>query len=264
MTFSIASMVCVSTALAQAQDPRISQARKDCLTGKVESGVALLAEVFVQTKNANLVYNQARCFEQNGRAEEAILRFREYLRLGEYTAAEKADVEKHIADCRAMKAEQLATSARPPAPTPAPTPANAPPTPPAPATDPTLVGDSVMKAPVEQQPPPGARTRLVGAIIGGAGVAALVTGGIFSYMVSSAKQEAEENAAQKRYDASLSSRGQSYETLQWVFYGTGAALLATGATLYAVGTIRGARNTPVALVPAIAPNQGGVLLQGSF
>ncbi len=255
-------MVCVSTALAQAPDPRISQARKDCLTGKVESGVALLAEVFVQTKNANLVYNQARCYEQNGRAEEAILRFREYLRLGEYTAAEKADVEKHIADCRAMKAEQLATPERLPAP--APTPANAPPAPPARGPDPTLVGDSVMKAPVEQQPPPGARTRLVGAIIGSAGVAALVTGGIFSYLVSSAKQEAEENAAQRFYDADLASRGQSYETLQWVFYGTGAALLATGATLYAVGAIHGAQKNSIALVPAIAPNQGGVLLQGRF
>jgi len=116
-------VIWASSALAQQQDPREVQARKDCLTGKVESGVALLAELFAETGNSNFVYNQARCYEQNTRPEQAISRFREYLRVAkDITAAEKADVEKHIEECRALKAEQErerkaeAAAAIPPAP----------------------------------------------------------------------------------------------------------------------------------------------------
>jgi hypothetical protein len=98
----------VSPAFAEESlDPREVQARKDCLTGKVESGVALLAELYAVTTNANFLYNQARCYEQNARPEDAINHFREYLRVAkDIGAEEKADVDKHIAECRALVAER--------------------------------------------------------------------------------------------------------------------------------------------------------------
>lgn len=94
-------------ALGQEQDPREIQAQKDCLTGKADAGVALLAELYAVTGNANFIYNQARCFEQASRPEDAINRFREYLRAAkDIGPADKADVEKHIQECRALQAEQ--------------------------------------------------------------------------------------------------------------------------------------------------------------
>jgi hypothetical protein len=100
-------LLLASAALGQAQDPREMQARKDCLKGNYTSGTALLADLFAETSNENFIYNQARCYEQNGRPDEAIQRFREYLRVACNIAADdKADVEHHIAECRAMKAEQ--------------------------------------------------------------------------------------------------------------------------------------------------------------
>jgi hypothetical protein len=74
LTFGLA-LVPASVALAQApdaRDPREIQARKDCLTGRYEAGAALLAELFAETGNPNFVFNQARCYEQNSKLDEAI------------------------------------------------------------------------------------------------------------------------------------------------------------------------------------------------
>jgi hypothetical protein len=245
-----ATLAFASSALAQ--DSRAAQARKQCLTGNVDAGVALLADLFVETKDVNLIYNQARCYEQNGRADAAILRFREYLRVAKnLTAEEKAEVDRHVADCRAMLAEGKSAE---PAPVPVP-PA------PSPVADPSGTPPPVDT--VATARPSGSGTRLAGIVVGSAGLAALATGGLFSYLVSSAKQEAEDNADQKIFDSGLQSRGETYETLQWVCYGTGAALVATGVVLYAVGA-RKARAATVAVVPRLAPSQAGLLLAGSF
>jgi len=40
--------------------------------------VDLLAQLFVETGDVNYIYNQGRCYEQNGKFGEAILRFREF------------------------------------------------------------------------------------------------------------------------------------------------------------------------------------------
>src|SRR5664279_1617332 len=76
------------------------EARTACLAGDYTLGVRLLSELFVSSKDPGFIYNQARCFEQNRRYDDAIGRFHEYLRAGKnLDAAEKADAEKHIADC---------------------------------------------------------------------------------------------------------------------------------------------------------------------
>jgi hypothetical protein len=283
LPITIVSLAISAVAFGQPQDPRESQARKDCLTGKVESGVALLAEMFIETKKPTLIYNQGRCFEQNGRPEEAINRFREYLRLAKNLSnQEKEEAEKHIADCRTLLAEQkpaaapapsqpvvpspappVAPSLLPttPAPLPAPAPVETSSPPPPPATEPSaLLGG----APNPPQATAGSNLRLAGVIVGASGIAGLVTGGIFSALVSNAKKKAESNAKDGFYDSSLNSRGKTYETMQWVAYGAGAGLLATGVLMYTLSAQDKTQAATVSLLPSLAPRQGGVLLQGSF
>lgn len=96
-------------ALGQDQDVRKMklQAQEDCLSNKTDSGVAILARLYALTGQPNYIYNQGRCYEQAARPDDAINKFREYLRVAKNTsAAERADAEKHIAECRTLKAEQ--------------------------------------------------------------------------------------------------------------------------------------------------------------
>jgi hypothetical protein len=57
------------------------KARVECAAGNYQVGVRLLAELWVTTKDPTWIYNQARCYEQNGQNQLAISRFREYLRV---------------------------------------------------------------------------------------------------------------------------------------------------------------------------------------
>lgn len=92
-------------AFGQEQDPRDVQAQKDCVAGKTDSGVALLAELYATTGNPNFLYNQARCYQHVARAGEAIERFREYLRVAkDIPADERADVENRLQECRVLQA----------------------------------------------------------------------------------------------------------------------------------------------------------------
>ena len=69
-----------------------------CLSGDYTKGVAILSELFVDTKDPTYLFNQGRCFEQNRRYEDAVARFEEYLRIaeGKLDAADRAAAEKHI------------------------------------------------------------------------------------------------------------------------------------------------------------------------
>src|SRR5687768_17021374 len=64
-----------SGAGAAANDRREDEARKECLAGRTQRGIDLLAELFTETKDPNYIFNQARCFQQNSRPDEAIGRF---------------------------------------------------------------------------------------------------------------------------------------------------------------------------------------------
>ena len=55
-------------------------AKKACATGDFAKGVDLLADLYVESNDISWVYNQGRCYQQNNRWEQAISRFREYLR----------------------------------------------------------------------------------------------------------------------------------------------------------------------------------------
>jgi len=123
-------------------------AKRACLAGDYAKGVAILADIYVETKDINSLYNQGRCFEQNGKYEEAIVRFREYQRKNRDAGnPPDPDAERHIAECQALLDPKSAVVAPAPGPTPAPAPpqpqvqapppAATPASPPAPAGQPT-------------------------------------------------------------------------------------------------------------------------------
>ncbi len=101
----ICSFACcwISTGHAESVSTKERAARKACLSGDVAKGASILSELYVQTNDATYIYNQGRCFEQNGQYDEAILRFREYLRKhADAGTKPDAPAERHIADCQAL------------------------------------------------------------------------------------------------------------------------------------------------------------------
>jgi hypothetical protein len=114
---------------AAREQARERQAKKACLSGDYVNGISILAALFVETEDPTFLYNQGRCYEQNVRYLEAAERFREYLRKAEnLSAGERAEADKHIADCEAAAArtQPRMVADTPPVPPPAPPPAPSP------------------------------------------------------------------------------------------------------------------------------------------
>ena len=66
--------------MAETPEGKARAAKKACLLGEVDKGAEILADLYVDTNDATYIYNQGRCFEQNGKNAQAVLRFKEYLR----------------------------------------------------------------------------------------------------------------------------------------------------------------------------------------
>jgi len=97
-------------AAAEGRDAREREARKACFTGNVDRGVEILVDLYGETGHPNYIYNQARCFERNGKYDQALLSYEDYLRKArDVGTAERADVEKAITELRA----KVGSAARP-------------------------------------------------------------------------------------------------------------------------------------------------------
>jgi tetratricopeptide (TPR) repeat protein len=259
-------VVATTPALGSNRRAQEKAARKACLTGDYDKGVAILADLFVETRQPVYLYNQGRCFEQNRRYEEAIARFEEYLRTGETTALksdDRAAAEKHIADCRSHLPEDSskAQAAAPPSFVPPP-PSAAPIPEPAPTPEPAA---ELVEQPKPQPEPPKGRSGLLtaGIIVGAIGVAAVGVGVGFNVKANSMVTDMETKV--DNYSANNESSQKTYKTLAWVGYLGGAALVATGVVFVAVGaTSRRRSSSNVALVPAVGPDRAGLLLSGAF
>ena len=100
--------------VARAQDARELQAKEACLGGHPDKGIELLAQLYAETNDPTYIYNQGRCFEQNGRATDAVTRFREYLRKAQNLAPdEKTDLQKRIDDLEAQTRPAVTVSPAP-------------------------------------------------------------------------------------------------------------------------------------------------------
>src|SRR3954451_16851352 len=63
------------------REQREADARKACAAGHVEEGIEILADLYAGYSHPNYIYNQGRCYQENGKGEQAVARFREYLRV---------------------------------------------------------------------------------------------------------------------------------------------------------------------------------------
>lgn len=252
------ALLCATSANAASWQAQEREARKACLSGNYEKGVSILSDLFVDTKDANYIFNQARCFEQNRRYEDAIARFQEYLRAGtNLDAADRAAAEKHIADCQELLPKQPVQPAA--TPVAAPDAQVAGPTVP-PASAPPVVLATPAPAPVP--PPGGGALRAAGIVVASVGVAGLITGLVMNLKVNSMASELEELGA---YSDGRESDRKTYASIGWVGYGVGAGCVATGAVLYYLGWRRGAAtSSAVALAPSLAPGRVGIAVEGAF
>jgi hypothetical protein len=247
-------------------------ARKACLSGDYAKGVEILSDLFIDTLDPNHIFNQARCFEQNNRCAEAVSRFREYLRKATgLSSAEKADTEKHIADCQALLGQKVAPEPKPEAAPPEPAGPSAAPSPP-PVAEMAVIVPPAPLAPEqvavanETSSPaahPGRGLRIAGIACGVLGVAS-VGAGVYYY--TRAKSYSDKVAEQGLTPvASDQNAGKNAQTMQWVFYSAGAAAIATGTVLYVLGWPSGDAGRNVAgIAPMFGPGVAGISAQGAF
>ena len=101
----------------------------------------------------------------------------------------------------------------------------------------------------------------VGIVLASAGLVAVGAGVVFSVKTRAAGQDAANNPT---FDPNADNTGHRYQTLQYVAYGVGAALIAAGVTTYVLGSARdNGRNQPqLALVPW--SDGGAMMLSGRF
>jgi len=255
-------VVLTSPASAEKVKPKTGRekaAQKACALGDYQKGVDILADLLVGSDDPNYIYNQGRCYEQNSRWEQAINRFREYLRKDDsLSESDRADVERHITECEKALA-QTAQTVPPPAVLPPPV---APVETPAPAPAPLPVTPDVSTKSVS--PPSdgsqGKGLRVAGIVCAAVGLAAVGTGVGLALKTQSMSSDADKNGDTTQAQEDLR---KSLETWGWVSYGVGAAAIATGAVLYIVGWPSD-KSPNVALLPAPTQDGASMILQGRF
>ena len=270
----VASFVPVRVARAASQEAKERLAHKACLSGNYQKGVEILSDLFLSTSDPVYLYNQARCFEQNGRCEEAIHRFREYLRKAKKARNEdRAEAERHIADCQELLDKKPVVEAAP-----KPEPAS-PPVQQQPASVP--VQDVVPPLALQTQPAPppepvatsplldqsqeaaagtGRGLKIAGIACGVVGVGSIATA---VYFYTRARSYSDKVSKERPVNPADVSAGNDAEKMQWVFYGLGGAAVATGTVLYLLGS-RSGDGGRASVAPLVGAGLAGITAQGSF
>ena len=265
LTFLLPFVMAAQGAQAGGKDGKERAAKTACLSGDYAKGVALLAELYVDTNDITYLFNQGRCFEQNGRYADAIIRFREYLRKNKDAGKARDEAaERHIADCQALLDKQPPPTAspvqntadKPPAAVQAAPVAQPEPAPTVPVA-PTAQPDITQAAPTGASS--GSGLRIGGIATMAVGVAGIATGVLLNMKANSLASELEKSTTS--YSRSKESTRSNYQTFGWVGYGAGATCVVGGALMYYLGH---SPSTQVALVPTAQPGQLGAVLQGAF
>ena len=268
--------LCLAGSLAHAGDEEKPErvAKRACLAGDYAKGVAVLADLYVKTNNPVYIFNQGRCFEQSGKYEEAIIRFREYqLKVQDAGRVDPA-AEKHITTCQGLldaqrQKDRPAPAVVPVETRPSDTPVSAPPMPVEPALPgtnvasqgPTDSGQPDLSQAPSTSPRPG--LRIAGLTALGVGVAGIATGLILNLRANSLAREIDDLTTEAPDLQSKESTRSRLETWGWVSYGVGGACLAGGAILTVLGYRHGG-DSQVALVPAMGPGVFGAAMRGAF
>jgi len=212
------ALLAAPAARAQQGDAREVEAKKACLGGHPDRGIELLADLYAETSDPTYIYNQGRCFEQNGRNADAVVRFREYLRKATNLAAdERAQVQARI--------DVLDAAAHPAGPAPV---QPIQPTLAAPAPAPVLVS-----GPDAPEATSRARHLRIGALAAAAvGVAAVAAGVIEGLRAHSLAQEVTSDANRGVYSQSKFDSGTRAQTLEVIGFSVGGAALVAAGVLY--------------------------------
>jgi hypothetical protein len=205
-SLAVAAALLLSAGGAHAEDEsRQVKAKRACAAGRVEEGVEILAALYAESGDVNYVYNQGRCYQQNGRVDQALNRFREYLRRATGASEqERAEVRGFIEE---LERQRERTS--PPQP----------------------------ERPADQGARSG-RLRTAGVTLAVVGVAAVGTGVVLSLKVRGSARDVERYVrdtqpyADPQVVAGKMRSGGRLETFQWVAYGAGVAALAGGVSCY--------------------------------
>jgi hypothetical protein len=250
----LGTIVCLaSPALASKKDARDGRAstrtereraaKKACLNGDPAKGIELLTDLYVDTNDAVYIYNQGRCYEQNNRCEDAIVRFREYLRkTPDGSEHDRADVKRHIADCEGLLGKKDDQAASPSIAPEAQIPRVIASPPQVEATKPNVrvdlpppVGEV---SPIVEKPAAGVHS---GSGLRSAGLLAVGAGGVLvaAGALSNLKYNSMIRDLRGEYHGATDDSAQSYKTLSVVGYGAGAACLVGGAVLYWLGYRKG-------------------------
>jgi hypothetical protein len=259
LTAALLTVVVPPLARAAGDKESEHRARKACLSGNYQEGVEILSDLFISTTNPIFIYNQARCYELNGRCGDAIPRFREYLRKAKDASAdERAETEKHISDCQALlMQEQTGGGSRGTVP-PAGPPLSLQPR----AAQPGPRPKEQVVGPVAPTRSRGQGLRIAGIVCGLTGIASIGTG---IYFYTRARYYSVKVSNQFAPNPSDDSAGKNAQTMQWVFYGVGGAALATGVVLYALGWRSPESPRPAArVVPIFGRGVAGLSAEGAF
>jgi tetratricopeptide (TPR) repeat protein len=291
-SFALAALVIGAgfpSGLARAADTSKEEARQHYRkgeqlfdVGRWDEAAAEFEQAYALKSDPIFIYNMAQAYRRKGEAKRALELYKNFLIKAPNTP-KRAEVEERIAALQEQveQANRAAKSAAPapakaaeaapappplpppaaaPAPPPLPPPAAAPAPPPLPPPAAAPAQVEAPAAPVPATSSPGRGLRVTGIVLGAAGVA-FVGAGLFFSLETDDYNNSVQTA--RVYQPNLDDRGKVYNTLQWVGYGLGAGLLATGAILYGVGA-SSAKTGAVALAPALLPGGAGVSAQGAF
>jgi hypothetical protein len=267
LTFATASLLGMR---ADAQnDPRPMEAKAACAAGDVQKGVALLAQLYAETNDPTWVFNQGRCYQENGQRDNALQRFREYLRKGDALPTEyRKKAEEHV--------RQLSQEPEPP---PTSASSDVPVTPPAvapepPPSAPPAAADVSTEAGRLAAPWYTRKLYIGSAALAAGGVLGLVGGMVYSFKSRSLQKDFD--ARPKDAPGTLpyetwkkeQDQASSYRTRQWLGYTTAALCFAgAGAVLFLAERERREEQptgASLGFAPVMGPGLGGGLFTVAF
>jgi hypothetical protein len=77
-------------------EAREADAKVACAQGRVGDAVAILALLFDRTGDSGYLFNQGRCYQQNGHRDEALVRFRAFLERPDISLEARARAEQYV------------------------------------------------------------------------------------------------------------------------------------------------------------------------
>lgn len=263
-------------ALAQTPPPQtdaqkaFEQGKTAYNLGQFEKAIELWTKAYELKPNAVFLYNIGQAHRQRKDFAKAIYFYKSYLRESPQ-AANRADVETKIADMQKLLDEQTKTGEGPPS-----SPLD--PNKPEPEQQPP---EPEKPQPIKVKPEPeepadpgkGAKTlKIAGIATGGAGVAMVLVGIVFSLSAKSTQQELEEHVAMgNAWSEELSDKeasGKTKSTLGVVFLSAGAVCVLAGGGLFVWGMMKGKQasreQAGLQILPAVGPGGANVSLRWTF